>query len=81
MVVAAGRSYEVYPKGGGLTAERRVFREHIRMQAAELFALGHDNAAVSGCASACDRYNGGTRHGNRVKGQPWGRGGWRSDPS
>ncbi|MGW2836168.1 IS630 family transposase [Streptomyces sp. NPDC001286] len=37
-----------YPQGGGLTAERRVFREHIRMQAAELFALGHDNAAVAG---------------------------------
>jgi transposase len=36
-----------YPQGGGLTAERRVFREHIRMQAAELFALGHDNAAVA----------------------------------
>jgi transposase len=36
-----------YPQGGGLTAERRAFREHIRIQAAELFALGHDNAAVA----------------------------------
>ncbi|MFE7033130.1 winged helix-turn-helix domain-containing protein [Streptomyces sp. NPDC057621] len=36
-----------YPQGGGLTAERRTFREHIRMQAAELFALGHDNAAIA----------------------------------
>ncbi|WP_079146907.1 helix-turn-helix domain-containing protein [Streptomyces griseochromogenes] len=36
-----------YPQGGGLTAERRAFREHIRMQAGELFALGHDNAAVA----------------------------------
>lgn len=36
-----------YPQGGGLTAERRAFREHIRMQAAELFALGHDNAAIA----------------------------------
>ncbi|WP_406730234.1 winged helix-turn-helix domain-containing protein [Streptomyces sp. NBC_01794] len=36
-----------YPQGGGLTAERREFREHIRMQAAELFALGHDNAIVA----------------------------------
>ncbi|WP_322741165.1 helix-turn-helix domain-containing protein [Streptomyces hygroscopicus] len=36
-----------YPQGGGLTAERRGFREHIRMQAAELFALGHDNAAIA----------------------------------
>nr|WP_307822172.1 winged helix-turn-helix domain-containing protein [Streptomyces flavofungini] len=25
-----------------------MFREHIRMQATELFALGHDNAAVAG---------------------------------
>lgn len=30
-----------------MTAERQAFREHIRMQAAELFALGHDNAAVA----------------------------------
>ncbi|MFF2511828.1 winged helix-turn-helix domain-containing protein [Streptomyces sp. NPDC058086] len=36
-----------YPQGGGLTAERRAFREYIRMQAAELFTLGHDNAAVA----------------------------------
>jgi transposase len=36
-----------YPQGGGLTAERRAFREHVRMQAAELLALGHDNAAVA----------------------------------
>jgi transposase len=36
-----------YPQGGGLTAERRAFREHIRMQAAELFALGQDNATVA----------------------------------
>ncbi|MEV7003710.1 winged helix-turn-helix domain-containing protein [Streptomyces sp. NPDC093982] len=36
-----------YPQGGGLTAERRLFREYIRMQAAELFALGHDNALIA----------------------------------
>lgn len=36
-----------YPQGGGLTAERRAFREHIRMQAAELFALEDDNAAIA----------------------------------
>ncbi|WP_425443455.1 IS630 family transposase [Streptomyces monashensis] len=30
-----------------MTAERRAFREHIRMQAAELFALEHDNAAIA----------------------------------
>ncbi|MFI8235432.1 winged helix-turn-helix domain-containing protein [Streptomyces sp. NPDC085900] len=36
-----------YPQGGGLTAERRAFREHIRMQAAELFTLGDANGAVA----------------------------------
>src|SRR5690242_6861440 len=36
-----------YPQGGGLTAERRAFRQHIRMQAAELFARGDDNRAVA----------------------------------
>jgi transposase len=36
-----------YPQGGGLTAERRAFRERIRIHAAELFALGHDNAAIA----------------------------------
>lgn len=30
-----------------MTAERRAFREHIRMQAAELFALGHDSSTVA----------------------------------
>ncbi|XER99776.1 helix-turn-helix domain-containing protein [Streptomyces sp. S1D4-11] len=34
-------------QGGGLTAERRAFRERIRMQAAELFAQGYDCAAVA----------------------------------
>ncbi|MGW0425372.1 IS630 family transposase [Streptomyces sp. NPDC003015] len=36
-----------YPQGGGLTAERQAFREHIRLQAAELFAAGQGNAAVA----------------------------------
>jgi transposase len=36
-----------YPQGGGLTAERQAFREHIRLQAAELFAAGHGSAAVA----------------------------------
>ncbi|MEV4049528.1 winged helix-turn-helix domain-containing protein [Streptomyces sp. NPDC049744] len=36
-----------YPQGGGLTAERRAFRESIRMQAADLFVLGNDNAVVA----------------------------------
>jgi transposase-like protein len=36
-----------YPQGGGLTAERRAFREHIRLQAAGLFGSGQGNAAVA----------------------------------
>ncbi|WP_371655866.1 MULTISPECIES: winged helix-turn-helix domain-containing protein [unclassified Streptomyces] len=36
-----------YPQGGGLSAERREFRERIRLEAAELFAVGQDNAAVA----------------------------------
>ncbi|CAL9608583.1 hypothetical protein SUDANB58_05585 [Streptomyces sp. enrichment culture] len=36
-----------YPQGGGLTAERRAFRERIRMEAAEMFAEGQDNATVA----------------------------------
>ncbi len=36
-----------YPQGGGLTAERRVFRERIRMEAAGMFADGQDNAVVA----------------------------------
>ncbi|GAA1964834.1 hypothetical protein GCM10009838_22750 [Catenulispora subtropica] len=36
-----------YPQGGGLTAERQVFREQIRMEAAERFAAGEDSAAVA----------------------------------
>ncbi|MFF7859385.1 helix-turn-helix domain-containing protein, partial [Streptomyces sp. NPDC007904] len=36
-----------YPRGGGLTAERRAFRERIRIEAAEMFAEGQDNATVA----------------------------------
>ncbi|MDX3763225.1 winged helix-turn-helix domain-containing protein [Streptomyces mirabilis] len=36
-----------YAQGGGLTAERQPFRERIRLQAAELLAVGHGNAAVA----------------------------------
>ncbi|MFF1720451.1 helix-turn-helix domain-containing protein [Streptomyces sviceus] len=36
-----------YPQGDGLTAERRAFREHIRIPAAELCTLGHDNAVIA----------------------------------
>ncbi|MET9372209.1 winged helix-turn-helix domain-containing protein [Streptomyces griseoflavus] len=35
-----------YPQGGGLSVERRAFRERIRMEAAEMFAEEQDNAAV-----------------------------------
>lgn len=37
-----------YPQGGGLTAERRAFREGIRARAVGLFAAGVDNAAIAG---------------------------------
>ncbi|MFE2280328.1 transposase [Streptomyces sp. NPDC059454] len=33
-----------HPQGGGLTAERRAFRERIRMEAAGMFAAGQANA-------------------------------------
>ncbi|WP_327672942.1 MULTISPECIES: winged helix-turn-helix domain-containing protein [unclassified Streptomyces] len=36
-----------YPQGGGLTAERRAFREGIRLEAAGLFAAGAGNAEVA----------------------------------
>jgi transposase len=36
-----------YPQGGGLTAERRVFRERVRMDAAELFAAGQRNDEIA----------------------------------
>ncbi|AOR29753.1 transposase [Streptomyces fodineus] len=36
-----------YPQGGGLTPERQVFRERIRMEAAERFVAGASNAEVA----------------------------------
>ena len=36
-----------YAQGGGLTAERRAFREQIRLEAGEVFAAGRDNAEVA----------------------------------
>lgn len=36
-----------YAQGGGLTAERRAFRERLRMQAAERFEQGQGNAVVA----------------------------------
>jgi transposase len=36
-----------YPQGGGLTAERRAFREGVRLEAAEMFAAGMDNAEIA----------------------------------
>ncbi|WP_445081914.1 IS630 family transposase [Streptomyces ipomoeae] len=36
-----------YAQGGGLTAERRAFRERLRMDAAERFACGDDNAVIA----------------------------------
>ncbi|MEU9802733.1 winged helix-turn-helix domain-containing protein [Streptomyces sp. NPDC051000] len=36
-----------YPEGGGLTAERRAFREGIRLQAGERFAAGEETAVIA----------------------------------
>ncbi len=36
-----------YAQGGGLTAERRVFRERLRMEAAERFAQGEESTVIA----------------------------------
>ncbi|MFF4053135.1 helix-turn-helix domain-containing protein, partial [Streptomyces chartreusis] len=36
-----------YPQGGGLTPERQAFRERIRLEAAERFAVGASTAEVA----------------------------------
>ncbi|MEU4955678.1 helix-turn-helix domain-containing protein [Streptomyces lavendulae] len=36
-----------YPEGGGLTAERRAFREGIRLQASERFAASEKTAVIA----------------------------------
>jgi transposase len=36
-----------YAQGGGLTAERRAFRERLRIQAAGRFGAGQDNAVIA----------------------------------
>ncbi|WP_442802647.1 IS630 family transposase [Streptomyces sp. CB01635] len=36
-----------YPEGGGLTPERRAFREKIRLQAGERFAAGEKTAVIA----------------------------------
>ncbi|MGW2898759.1 helix-turn-helix domain-containing protein, partial [Streptomyces sp. NPDC001212] len=36
-----------YAQGGGLTAERRAFRERIRLEAAEQFVAGVKTAVVA----------------------------------
>jgi transposase len=36
-----------YPQGGGLTAERRAFRERLRLLAAERFARDEDNKVIA----------------------------------
>ncbi|MFD6438102.1 helix-turn-helix domain-containing protein, partial [Streptomyces venezuelae] len=36
-----------YPQGGGLSDERRAFRERIRVEAVEMFAAGQDNMVVA----------------------------------
>jgi hypothetical protein len=36
-----------YAQGGGLTAERRAFRERSRVQAARRFVAGEENAVIA----------------------------------
>ncbi|MFI8944310.1 winged helix-turn-helix domain-containing protein [Streptomyces syringium] len=36
-----------YPQGGGLTDERRQFRERVRLEAAQMFADGQSNGLVA----------------------------------
>jgi transposase len=36
-----------YAQGGGLTPERQVFRERLRLEAAERFAAGQDSALIA----------------------------------
>ncbi|WP_218002677.1 helix-turn-helix domain-containing protein [Nocardia brevicatena] len=36
-----------YPQSGGLTAERRTFRERIRVQEIEMFAVGQGNVRIA----------------------------------
>ena len=36
-----------YAQGGGLTGERRFFREKLRMEAAERFAQGDENSVIA----------------------------------
>ncbi|MFJ3278470.1 winged helix-turn-helix domain-containing protein [Streptomyces halstedii] len=36
-----------YPQGGGLTAERQLFREELRLQAADRFALGEGSTSIA----------------------------------
>jgi transposase len=36
-----------YPRGGGLTDERRAFRERLRSKAAEQFAQGDENVVIA----------------------------------
>jgi hypothetical protein len=37
-----------YPDGGGLTADERTRREHVRLAAAELFEAGASDREVAG---------------------------------
>ncbi|MFD5703814.1 winged helix-turn-helix domain-containing protein [Streptomyces lasiicapitis] len=58
-----------YPQGGGLSDERRAFRERIRLEAAEMFATGQDNAVVAKqlrvSLRSVQRWRGSWRHGGR----------------
>ena len=44
-----------YAQGGGLTAERRTFREGIRREAAERFARGEETSVIAKDLRVSDR--------------------------
>jgi len=57
----------MYAQGGGLTHERRAFRERWRMEAAGRFALGEENAVIAhDLRVSCGRYSVDARPGRRT---------------
>lgn len=74
-----------YPQGGGLTDERRTFREGIRMEAVEMFAAGQDNMMVAKqlrvSVRSVQRWRRAWRHGGTVARWHFAPGGRRHIPS
>lgn len=58
-------------QGGGLTDERRAFREKLRMEAAKRFAQGDENAVIAhDLRVRSGRCSAGARHGPRAGREP-----------